>query len=441
MRAIALSISALLAFGTADAPMNANLASGGLSDLAKTLAVVRSTKPTNTDRDAGPELTPVKTALRRWVEAQLPPPSKPGRIKGTIVTPDQQSLRELASRLTAELDEAGLTCGDFEASTYRCSKPDDFFASERGFVGAVRLGTLYSGPRQLLLLVTGVGVQCGEDQSAYVYEPSGNGWKLIFANERNDYRKGQYDPQNFFEIAVSQSEGTVEGNARSPLIATLGFSPWCSSNWNTLYTRLWRISPVDTTPKPLLDRTDGLYLGEDTPATAVLSGTDYLVEHYDGSIDPDRFVHPRVQHFRIAENDEVTRVSPIALDPESFVDEWLSGDWEEAAKWVSPQADAINLRRVRGDITHSDFLISFGDRVKRCRGGAPLYQVELSMDSRSDQVPGRHLTHYFQVSWEPPYEFAMVKVASQPIRGCDQPVSYAQMPSVLLPEMQWQPNS
>jgi hypothetical protein len=240
---------------------------------------------------------------------------------------------------------------------------------------------------------------------------------------------------------VSQAQGTTAEGARPPLIATLGYSPWCSSNWNALYTRLWRISAADTMPKPLLDRTDGLYLGEYTPASAVLSDTDFLVQRYAESVDIGTLIRLRVEHFRMAPDDEVRRVSPVAFDPEGFVDEWLQSDWEEADKWLAPGAEMASLRQVHDEIKQRNFAVVFGDRPERCRGTAPLYQVELSMDSPDDRKPGQDSAHYFQVSWDPPYEFSMVRVGPQPLAGCDQPLSDAQLPPILLPEAQWQPNS
>lgn len=408
-----------------------------LADLKQALQAVRAAKPSNSDRDAGPELTPVKGALRRWVEAQLPPPSKPGRVEGTIVTPDASSLLTLGRQMNDALDEAQLTCGDFDSAFYRCgdrNDPDNFFVSERGHVGRVQLGLLDYG--RYLLVVTEVGVLCGEDQSAYLYKANARDWKLVFATERDDYRKGHYDPQNFLEIAVSPSTGE---DSRAPLIATLGFSPWCSSNWNELYTRLWRLSADDVSLKPLIDRDDGLYLGGDMVASAWLTKDDFLVEYEDASIDDAIMVRNHVHHYRIGSDGHVQRIGPVALSPTDFVDEWLSSNWPEAKDWLAPGADKAALMRVHASDMSDTFAGEFQGKPKRCRGRRSTYQITFRLDPSMRDKAGPERTDYFEISWDPPYRFQMLATSNRPLRGCDQPASNPQVQETLFPDTQWHP--
>ena len=57
----------LLCATAAISPARGDEVADRLSDLTRALQAVRSVKASNVESDAGPELTPVKVALRRWV--------------------------------------------------------------------------------------------------------------------------------------------------------------------------------------------------------------------------------------------------------------------------------------------------------------------------------------------------------------------------------------
>ena len=421
---LACGVAACLLGSSFAAPARAETVADRLAELKLALQVVRMTKAINPDRDAGPELTPVKVALRRWVEAQLPPPSKPGRIKGTIVTPDGDNLKALARLLTDRLDEAALTCGDVETEGYRCNAEDadDFFVSERGHVGPVQLGLVGDGA--YLLVVTGVGVLCGEDESAYLYEPAGDRWKLVFASEQDNYRKGHYSVQNFTEIAVSPSAADGSSNPL-PLVATLGYAPWCSSTWSSLFTRLWRMSATSISPMPLIDRADSMWFGDDDFGEARLDHNDLLVQYTAESMDSGVHNRKHLLHYRIGSADRIERVDPVALRPMDFVDEWLSSNWKDAVHWIEGAANPAGFKAA-----HGQGKAEFDDTGKRCREDRSLWQVALE--------GGR----YFQVRWTAPYVFRMVAVSRRPFAGCDLADRDADNDQVsLFPDTQWHPSN
>ena len=402
-------------------PAHAEPVADRLADLKQALQAVRATKASNPERDAGPELNPVKVALRRWVEAQLPTPSMPGRIEGTIETPTAASLSALARQLNDELNNAQLTCGDFNAKSYRCGNPndpDDIYATERGHVGVVQLGLLDYGT--YLLVVTGVGVLCGQDQSAYLYEADKGAWKLVFSSEQNDYRKGVYAVQNFTEIAVSP---WVDGKPEThPLVATLGYGPWCSSTWSSLFTRLWRISTRTTSPKPLIDRTDGMWWGNEDYGAASLEPQDLLVQYTDASMDAGVHSRKHVRRYHVSPDDRIQRIDPVALRPMDFVDEWLKSDWTEASSWIDGSRSSVAFVHA-----HKQGPAEYEDTGKRCRSDPSLWQVVLA---------GRR---YFQVRWSAPYVFRLVAVSRRPFAGCNIADPAADEDVTLFPETQWNP--
>ena len=425
---------ALLCATAAISPARGDEVADRLSDLTRALQAVRAVKASNVENDAGPELTPVKVALRRWVEAQLPPVSEPGQAEGTIETPTVESLSALARHLSDELDQAKLICGGSGPASPQC-KGSEAFVSERGYVGGVQLGLLDYG--RYLLLVTGVGVQCGEDQSAYLYKGGPGGWKLVFASEQDDYRKDVYKVQNFTEIAVSGWAGEAQPDT-PPLVATLGYAPWCSSAWSALYTRLWRMSATSVTPKPLVDRTDGLWWGGDDFGSAELTANDLLVQHTDASIDTGVHHRMHVRHYRVGLGDRVERADPVALSPRDFVDEWLVSDWKEAGGWIEPGADRSGLLREHGKFDYNRWAYTF-DGTKRCRNDRSLWQVALA---REPQDPNDHspaTTSYFKVRWTAPYVFRLVTISGRPSRECNVIDAAGEEERTLFPKTQWHP--
>ena len=399
-----------------------------VSDLAPLRALLlplRTTAGSNTERDAGPELTPVKDVLRRWVEARLPPAQRPGP-DGTLIEPDADDLAALAARLTAELDVAGLTCGRFGEPGDRCGADRD---SERGFLAPVRLGLLGGGGRYLLV-VTGVGVRCGFDESAYVYEQQpDHRWRLLLANEQHRYDGGEFAPQNFLAIDGAPAESAGGDTAPPPLVVMLSFAPWCSSNWNALTTRLWRTSRTDPTPAPLLHRIDGLYLGGEPIAAERLTGTDLLIQYSARSIDEGRLVRPHVARYVIGHGDRLTRTDPIALSPADFIDEWLTLPWAQARRWLDARANATALARQHqgGRI---DTLFGEVGAATRCRADPTRWQVRFveQAEGKRDRPP-----RWYQVRWSAPYRFRMVAAGTAPFPGCDEKVASPDPVGTLFP--------
>src|SRR6185312_15157314 len=127
-----------------------------LDALRLTVTSLRGKPPdSSAPRGATPQLTVVKHGLRDWMESRL------------ATLPEREDVGELERRLNSELREAGLLfCG--EANGVPC--PD--FASSGlllGFLDDLKLRR--SGV--FLIAQTGVGIECGFDESAYVYGWSG----------------------------------------------------------------------------------------------------------------------------------------------------------------------------------------------------------------------------------------------------------------------------
>src|SRR5262249_545076 len=148
---------------------------------------------------------------------------------------------------------------------------------------------------ELLRVTTNIGILCGYDQSAYLYEWKESRWARIWETERNDYTK--YDPQNIEDVIVSPL--WFDDAKMSRLVLTLGTSPWCSSNWHPVYYQLWRVDQAGS--RLLVDgKNDNSYLGVEPALNGAIRRKDpfdqnsaetVLVEFTVGSIDAG--VHSR----------------------------------------------------------------------------------------------------------------------------------------------------
>ena len=423
----AFAILALLALA---APAIAQ--SPDLATLTSQLAKVRTSHGVNQMRDAGPELTPVKQSLRTWVEQQLPP--VPLATKDGIVYPiGGESLTRLSGRLNQALDDARLTCGTWGAPGYRCNPKPGADESERGYVGETAVKSF--GDDHYLMITTNVGIACGYDQSAYLYDQGADHhWRLLLSIEQNNYGKDDYRPENFLSIDVAAPPNPAIDDA--PLVTAIGFGPWCQSNWRSLNTRLWRATPATTTPHPLLDRDDGLYLGGDFIAGARVTDHDLLVQFDGNSIDSDLNNRQHVLHYAIGPSDTLTRISPVALDPGDFVEEWLTTPWLEASNWLSSHAERKVMSRIHAAYKSGTYG-EFDGPAKQCRNDPTLWQIAFTADSAKPGAEGR--PNYFQVRWQAPYDFALVAAGPNPFPGCDKDVQPPATPPTLFPITGWTP--
>ena len=403
-----------------------------LSPLASQLEKIRHSHGTNQERDAGPEFTPVKQALRAWVEQQLPPPSGTNTPDGVTYDVEPGDLTSLSARLNQTLDAAGLTCGRPDSQEYRCGPDSGRTEDQRGYLDEVHIARLDDG---YLLVVTGMGMLCGVDQSAYVYEQGpDHHWRLLVSMEQDRYGKDEYQPQHFLSIATSPSDSAWNETAPPPLVTTLGYSPWCSSNWQVLYTHLWQASRSTTTPPALVDRQDSLYMGDNFIAGAHLTNHDLFVQFTGSSIDGTALVRPHILHYRIGPNHAATRIAPAALDPQAFVDEWLTTPWAEASRWLSPSADRTALARLHAGERRGPLTGDIDGPPKRCRKSTSLWQVTFNQDTDQDTVP-----RYFKVQWMAPYDFNLVASSAKPFPGCDEKAAPESIIGTLFPRQGWTP--
>jgi hypothetical protein len=329
---------------------------------------------------------------------------------------------EFQRKLNAELREAGLFCGEGPAPVQQPC-PDWFL---NGYAADITV------QRQagFVVVQTAIGIECGYDESAYLYSWSGEEWRRVWKTEQNTYTEKEYTPQTIHTVLISPYS---KGN--DYLVLTLGSLPWCSSAWRSVYYRVFRLGP-DLQAEPLLNGAEGAYLARDPPLQGSVALTDVLVEFTIRSIDGGVHSREAVRHYSINQ-DHVKRIDPLALSPRDFVDEWLTHDWKEAAFW-SESANRHSMRewhqRLHKDLVSGEFIYP----TMHCPKTPDLWQVGVDFSDPPTRTGEEPKGTYFLLRWRPPYKFSMVQISDHPWPDCTEEDRKADdEPRTLFPVQEW----
>ena len=345
----------------------------GLKALRAELDALKSHRLENREtRGATPELTRVKHRLRDWVEARLARFGETG---------DEDALNR---ELQEALGNAGMFC------------PDGCVQTALGYVDQVRVRR----EREFLTVQTSVGIACGYDDSAYVYEwaPDGSGgaWRRIFETEQNNYTRTGYLPQTIYAVQVSPPN---EDGSR--LVLSLGSKPGCASAFQPLYYRIWRLTARAANPRLLLDSSELAYMGDYPPARATVSPGDVRLEFTrDGTGYGSG--HQAIRRFEVR-GTNVKQIEPVAPTPRDFVEEWLDAPWKQSASW----SESAALETWHFKFHRDDGMGDFPDPPLKC-GGEDLWQIGIRMHGVAGET-------YYLVRWRQPDHFTMAAIADHPV--------------------------
>lgn len=337
-------------------------------------------------RGATEALTPVKHRLRDWAEAML-------AAAGEHFDEDT---------LNRQFQESAAGAG------WLCANGCPLTAL--GYADAPRVH------RQggFAVIQTSVGIACGFDDSAYLYEWRGaagrsgsrqndSRWTRIFATEQDHYTPAGYLPQTIYSVQVSPPDAS---GAR--IIVSLGSRPGCSNAFQPLYYRLWRMAPGSAKPALLLDASETAFIGFYPPARATLAANDVRIEFTAGGTGYGEG-HQAERHFAISANG-ATQIEPIAPTPRDFVEEWLASPWKEAAKLSESPA----LEPLHAKLHRDDGMGDFPDPPQPCAGDATLWQIGI-------RLHGVEAKTYYLVRWRQPDHFTMAAISATRSKLCPQP--------------------
>jgi hypothetical protein len=180
---------------------------------------------------------------------------------------------------------------------------------------------------ELLVATTTLWVMCGRDTSFYLFRKVAGDWQLAVEQEANDYADVS-GAQRSFQYAVSPPDA-----AGGFFVVTTNINPWCSSTWQSLRYRAFRVGATPHQPNILLQRKESIFLGDEDDRVITIQPENFRIEfEAQQRIDAAVLVRKHIVAYAVT-GDQVSRVPPLAAEPEGFLDEWIDLPWEEAARW------------------------------------------------------------------------------------------------------------
>lgn len=319
-------------------------------------------------RGATADLTKIKHLIRDWVET---------RLAGVNTSFDED-------RFNREIQEAMLSV--------HVVCPDGCATSALGYAAPARVRR----DGDLVTLQTSVGIDCGYDDSAYLYEWDSGTWHKILETEQNTYTQSGYLPQTLYGLQASPPDARG-----TRLVLSLGSKPGCSSAYQPLYYRAWRIGPRGAPPKLLLDASEIAYMGDYPPVKGTVSLDDVRLEFTMGGTGYGES-HQAVRHFEVR-GEAIRQIEPIAPTPRDFVEEWLDMPWSRSARW----SESASLEQWHTKMHRNDGMGDFPDPPLKCATGQDLWQIGI-------RLHGVEGATYYLVRWRKPDRFTMVDISDRP---------------------------
>ena len=332
--------------------------------------------------------TKQKNALRDLIESRLP----------ANITALNADFSNLETRMNAELEQAGLI------------QPEGTEVGT-GYVSKLELSRPAEFP-DALVVRAGVSVECGSDDSVYVYRFSDTRTRLIEAQGTEKWG-----------ISVAETRFSGPDAAGSHVFYASWYNVQCGSNWNELAYRLFRIGPGTEPAVPLFSSTHTFVMDEGL--NVKLTAQDLLIELGAEAMFPG-YRRTYELHYSIGPHG-VERIDPVALQPQDFVHEWLMEPWEEMQSRSGSSETLVKWHKfVHAVSGNYEF-------VQPCINRPGFIQVGVDLDSIGDREMPEPLSVYFLVKDKGNYSYEMSGVSFDTQDDCpgETPaVDYGELPSL-----------
>lgn len=277
-------------------------------------------------------------------------------------------------------------------------------AEEYGYVGRLELSRPPELPESVLI-IEGITTPCGTADSVYLYDYSGGPERRILESRGVSERD---------ETVISAYFSSLDDSGNRLFLA-LRHATQCGSSWNNLSYELFRLSPGAILATTILSGDDGIRSGVHDAYRVQLKPDEVLIELRGRSMDPRVRDRTHVLRFRIGPSAAV-RIDPVALQPQDFVDEWLTRPWMEMAS-RSSAADLDELERwhgfLSGDSDTAEIRV-----VQPCADKPVDWKIALTMEWISGKKMPEPFTLYFRVHGLGQYRFEMAAISFHPQDGC-----------------------
>jgi hypothetical protein len=351
--------------------------SGGVKPLSRLkLAVEHAKAACANGKDDAAAIRGLHLALRDWIESRIP------GDKASF----GHGLSSLESAMRTNLSEAGLD----EKHARKLAANDDFGPG----VGYVEF-KFQRWPElpDTLLVTAGVSIPCGVDEAAYLYR--------FDATSRTRAVEDTPGP-SFGHTQVELSQPDPVGR-RSLLLVHLGVQ--CASVWTGMKYSVYRLGTLPCAPEKLLSET--LRINLENGPEFDLKPQGVTLEFLDRDADPEIWLRTHIHKF--AFTDGARRVDPVALQPQDFVEEWLTRPWAEMQSRSLAETEFWHTK-LSGNSVGGTY-----STVLPCRSRPELWLIGLAMDEKDLSKP---VSTYFLVHELSKYHYQMEAVGRHAPTGC-----------------------
>lgn len=261
------------------------------------------------------------------------------------------------------------------------------------------------GHKDLIAAKVGVSIPCGTDGALYLYQQTAAGWEPALSYEAEPYKEvnGAFGGLDFAVSPVKDG---------SFYVLAASYTPWCTSTWQGIRYAILRPKPGSDRPQVLVNATDSIYLGVDQLWKLRADADVAQINWTSSSMDAGILMREHVSRYKVSQG-SASRIPPVALYPEDFIDEWAQRPWAEAKDWTAPEAleDAQAIHKWLHD---SKFSIST-EFLQPC----PIpehWQIGLTVEGDNEHRPPQpHL--YVDVSSDGD-NFRLDRIAADRAPGC-----------------------
>jgi hypothetical protein len=135
-----------------------------------------------------------------------------------------------------------------------------------------------------------------------------------------------------------------------------------------------------------------------------------MIEFLDRSVDDS--VHNRTRLFRYNFGDGVTRLEPVAFQPQDFAEEWFTRPWNEMQARSAPETQKWHAK------LHADFVLGEYSNVVLCNAKPDRSSIGLEIKYIGENELKEPIQAHFLVRDLGNYRFEMEAVSDSEFEGC-----------------------
>lgn len=268
-------------------------------------------------------------AIRPPEEQDVPPAAR------SLMTAWKQQIRDFIGRelnggpyqnATAERISDHLKAALAQEGVPVSREPSPGTEGPYGWIGGLEVRRP-AGHERLLAVTVTQEISCGSDASLYLFRQDEQGWHLAFALESNGYEQVSGGLGSFqFGVSPPDKKGGF-------FVVAASINPWCSSSWQGIRYRVYRLGSDPLRPVPFFDENAGIFEWD----YELTVEADRFRVTFPGSqsLDTGILVRDYVRAYRVT-GTRTERIGPLAKEPQGFIDEWIGQPWEVAERWADP---------------------------------------------------------------------------------------------------------